>query len=252
METSNLNVHPQILDLYEALEQSGLHKEKEEVQSLVGYIENMEYNLSVMMSEIQEMHNQVDRLQNKGVRAKCVQIVKTAEDKIGQAKTMVSIAKVKMIQSAGNAVKSFKEKGKSALVQSVEAMHIPAAFSAIKNGFSSAAESMRQSAGRLDSIRDELHEVGGHMKNAGRALLGKPARQPQKLEADKGILAKLRGFFDSCGKTFSKMERGADNLLGKMQRDKVPEKQSVKAELRKLKSELSQQSKTTLAKEQAR
>ena len=83
METSNLNVHPQILDLYEALEQSGLHKEKEEVQSLVGYIENMEYNLSVMMSEIQEMHNQVDRLQNKGVRAKCVQIVKTAEDKIG-------------------------------------------------------------------------------------------------------------------------------------------------------------------------
>lgn len=252
METSNLNVHPQILDLYEALEQSGLHKEKEEVQSLVGYIENMEYNLSVMMSEIQEMHSQVDRLQNKGVRAKCVQIVKTAEDKIGQAKTMVSIAKVKMIQSAENAVKSFKEKGKSALVQAVEAMHIPAALSAMKNGFSRAAESMRQSAGRLDSIRDELHEVGGHMKNAGRALLGKPAKQSAKLESDKGILAKLRGFFDSCGKTFSKMERGADNLLGKMQRDNAPEKQSVKSELRKLKSELSQQSKAPLAKEQAR
>lgn len=252
METSNLNVHPQILDLYEALEQSGLHKEKEEIQSLVGYIENMEYNLSVMMSEIQEMHSQVDRLQNKGVRAKCVQIVKTAEDKIGQAKTMVSIAKVKMIQSAGNAVKNFKEKGKSALVQSVEAMHIPAALSAMKNGFSRAAESMRQSAGRLDSIRDELHEVGGHMKNAGRALLGKPAKQSAKLESDKGILAKLRGFFDSCGKTFSKMERGADNLLGKMQRDNAPEKQSVKSELRKLKSELSQQSKARLAKEQAR
>lgn len=252
METSNLNVHPQILDLYEALEQSELHKEKEEVQSLVGYIENMEYNLSVMMSEIQEMHSQVDRLQNKGVRAKCVQIVKTAEDKIGQAKTMVSIAKVKMIQSAGNAVKNFKEKGKSALVQSVEAMHIPAALSAMKNGFSRAAESMRQSAGRLDSIRDELHEVGGHMKNAGRALLGKPAKQSAKLESDKGILAKLRGFFDSCGKTFSKMERGADNLLGKMQRDNAPEKQSVKSELRKLKSELSQQSKARLAKEQAR
>jgi hypothetical protein len=102
------------------------------------------------------------------------------------------------------------------------------------------------------SIRDELHEVGGHMKNAGRALLGKPAKQSAKLESDKGILAKLRGFFDSCGKTFSKMERGADNLLGKMQRDKVPEKQSVKSELRKLKSELSQQSKAPLAKEQAR
>ncbi len=204
METSNLNVHPQILDLYEALEQSGLHKEKEEVQSLVGYIENMEYNLSVMMSEIQEMHSQVDRLQNKGVRAKCVQIVKTAEDKIGQAKTMVSIAKVKMIQSAGNAVKNFKEKGKSALVQSVEAMHIPAALSAMKNGFSRAAESMRQSAGRLDSIRDELHEVGGHMKNAGRALLGKPAKLPQSWNRTKGFSPSYGAFSIPAAKHFPK------------------------------------------------
>lgn len=252
METSNLNVHPQILDLYEALEQSGLHKEKEEVQSLVGYIESMEYNLSVMMSEIQEMHSEVNRLQNKGVRVKCAQIVTKAEDKIRQAKTMVLITKVKMIQSAENAVKSFKEKGKSALVQAVAAMRIPAVLSAMKNGLSYVTESMRQSAGRIDSIRAELHEVGGHMKNAGRALLGKPARQPQKLEADKGILAKLRDFFNSCGKAFSKMERGADNLLGKMQRDKAPEKQSVKSELQKLKIAVSEKSKMPLSKEQAR
>lgn len=252
METSNLNVHPQILDLYEALEQSGLHKEKEEVQSLVGYIESMEYNLSVMMSEIQEMHSEVNRLQNKGVRVKCAQIVTKAEDKIRQAKTMVSITKVKMIQSAENAVKSFKEKGKSALVQAVAAMRIPAVLSAMKNGLSYATESMRQSTGRIDSIRAELHEVGGHMKNAGRALLGKPARQPQKLETDKGILAKLRDFLDSCGKTFSKMEQGADNLLGKMQHDKAPEKQSVKSELQKLKIAVSEKSKMPLSKEQAR
>lgn len=254
METINLNAHPQILDLYEALEQNGLHKQKEEVQSLVGYIENMEYSLSVMMSEIQEMHSEVNRLQNKGVRAKCAQIVTKAEDKIQQAKTMVSITKVRLIQSAENAVKSFKEKGKSALVQAVAAMRIPAVLSSMKNGLSYAAESMRQSAGRIDSIRAELHEVGGHMKNAGRALLGKSARPSPKLEADKGILAKLRNFMDSCGKAFSKMEKNADNLLGKIQRDKTPEQQkpSVKSELNKLKTGLSEKSKMPLAKEQAR
>ena len=53
METQSisLNVHPQIIDLYEVLEKNGLHKQKEDVQSLVGYIESMEYNLSVMMRE---------------------------------------------------------------------------------------------------------------------------------------------------------------------------------------------------------
>ena len=62
METQSisLNVHPQILDLYEVLEKNGLHKQKEDVQSLVGYIESMEYNLSVMMNEIQEMHAEVN------------------------------------------------------------------------------------------------------------------------------------------------------------------------------------------------
>ena len=71
------------------------------------------------MSEIQEMHSEVSRLQNRGIRAKCVQIVMKAEDKIQQAKTMISITKVKTIQFAGDAVKAFREKGKSALMQAV-------------------------------------------------------------------------------------------------------------------------------------
>ena len=41
-QVMNLSVHPQILDLYTVLEQNGLSKQKEEIQSLVSYIENME------------------------------------------------------------------------------------------------------------------------------------------------------------------------------------------------------------------
>lgn len=256
METQaiSLNVHPQIIDLYEVLEKNGLHKQKEDVQSLVGYIESMEYNLSVMMNEIQEMHTEVNRLHDKGIRAQCAKIVSKVEDKVQQAKTMISIAKVKTIQSAENAVKAFREKGKSALVQAVQAMRIPAALSKIKDGFSHAAQSMRQSAGQLDVIRGELHEVGGHMKNAGRVFLGKPAKQADKLETDKGALAKLRGFLESCGNAFSNMERGADRLMEKMQHSKEPEeqKQSVKYELRQLKTEHSEKSKVPVSKEQAR
>ena len=138
METQaiSLNVHPQIIDLYEVLEKNGLHKQKEDVQSLVGYIESMEYNLSVMMNEIQEMHAEVNLLHDKGIRAKCAKIVTKAEDKILQVGTMVSVAKGKVVESAGAAVKAFKEKGKSALVQAVEGMQIPAALSKIKSGFS--------------------------------------------------------------------------------------------------------------------
>lgn len=254
METAKLSVHPQIIDLYAVLEQNGLFKQKEEVQSLVGYIEGMEEKLGQMMGDIQDMHTQVSRLHDQTLRAKCSQLVGKAGDKIQQAKTMVSVTKGKLIDSAGSAVKTFKEKGQSALVQAVEAMRIPSALSRLKNGFSHTAEAMRQSAGRLDTMREELHEVGGHMKNAGRVLTGKPAKQTEQLASDKGVLAKLRGFLESCGKAFSHMERGADTLMGKIQNGEAPscKKQSVKSELRQLKTEHSAQTKAPIQKEQAR
>lgn len=255
METQAIRLkdHPQILNLYKVLEQNGFAKQKEEVQSLVGYTENMEQSLSVMMAEIQEMHKEVSRLHDKGIRAKCTRLLSKAEDKIGQVKGMVSTTKNRLIEAAGNAVRACKEKGRSALLGAVNAMRIPAALSRIKDGFSHAAQSMRQSAGQLDTIREELHEVGSHMKNAGRVMLGRPARQTKTLESDKGVLAKLRGFLESCGKAFDRMERGADNLLSKTQSDKaMEEKPSVKLELRQMKATKSEKSKAPIQQETVR
>ena len=107
---------------------------------------------------------------------------------------------------------------------------------------------MEQCAGKLDVIRDELHQAGGHMKNAGRALAGKEALEAQKLEADKGALARLRGLFTSCGKTFAQMERSAGRLAEKA----GGEKSSVKTELRGLKPAQAGQRRQAASKEQAR
>lgn len=254
METISLNVHPQILDLYEVLEQNGLHKQKEEVQSLVEYIENMEYNLSVMMSAIHEMHTEVNRLHDKGIRAQCAKIVSKVEDKAQQAKTMVSVAKVKMIQSAENAMKAFREKGKTALVQAVQAMRIPSVLSCMKNGLSHVAQFARQSAEKLNGLREQIHEAGGYVKNAGRALSGKTPVESKKLQADKGLRAKVRNSLESFCTVLSQMERGADRLLEKIQPEKEPGelKQSVKSELRQLKAEHSTQDREPVAKEQVR
>ncbi len=253
-QTISLNVHPQIIDLYEVLEKNGLHKQKEDVQSLVGYIESMEYNLSVMMNEIQEMHTEVNRLHDKGIRAQCAKIVSKVEDKVQQAKIMVSVAKCKMIQSAGNAVKAFQEKGKFALVQAVQAMRIPSVLSCMKSGFSHAAQSVRQYAEKLDGLREQIHEAGGYVKNARRALSGKAPAESTKLQANKGLLAKVRNGLESFSTALSKMECGADRLLGKIQSEKEPGelKQSVKSELSQLKAELSPRDKAPVAKEQAR
>ena len=92
------------------------------------------------------------------------------------------------------------------------------------------------------------------MKNAGRALLGRSAKKAGNLEADKGMLAKLRDFLESCGDTFSKMERSADRLIDKIQQNEkqAKQKQSVKSDLRQLKTQRHEKSKAPVLKEQAR
>lgn len=88
---------------------------------------------------------------------------------------------------------------------------------------------MEESAKRLDALHAELHAAGGHLQNAGRALSGKSEKEHAAPEADKGALAKLRGFLESCGRTFARMERGADRAAASIR--SAEQKKSVKAEL---------------------
>ena len=230
MEALKFSEHPQVIDLMQVLEQHGLARQREEVQSLVGYIEDMEVRLDQMMAEVQQMHSEVEKINDGTIRAKCVRLVTMAENKVQQTKTMLSLTKNRVVASVGAALRSFHEKGRASLRRAVDAMRIPSVLSHLKKGLHYGAETMLHGSARTEAIRQELHEAGGHFKNAGRTLAGKPAKQAQELEADKGILAKLRGFFDSCGNAFSSMEQGAEKLAQKLQ----PEKQSVKSELKQL------------------
>lgn len=225
----------EIKELLKVLEENGLLKEREDVSSLVGYIERMETKLSEMNSELQDMHGEVSKIRDGTIKAKCTQLMVKTEEKLIQVKQIVRTCKNNLIISARNALTAFREKGKEALVSAVNAMRIPAALDAMKNGFRKASESMRGNAEKLDAVREELHEVGFHLGNVGRAILGKPTKESEQLKRDKGILAKVRNFLQKSGDKFSEMEKGASTLSSKM-RNSYEKQQSVKSELKALKT----------------
>lgn len=246
--TYTLGELPQIRELLSVLEQNNLQQQKEEVQTLVEYIDSMEDKLAQMMDEMKEMRLEMGKLHDKGIRARCSQLLTSAEGKVHQVKAMVATTKENLIFSAGRMVETFQEKGRAALRHAVQALRIPSVLSRMEHGFSHASQAMEQCAGKLDVIREELHQAGSHMKSAGRTLAGKDAQQAQELEADKGALAKLRNLFTSCGMTFSHMERSAGQLAEKA----GGEKSSVKSELRGLRSSQAEKRRQTANKEQAR
>lgn len=231
-----LREYPQIIELLAVLEQSGLTKEREEVSSLVEYIGSMEEKLSQMMGELQEMHGEVQAIQDKGLSARCAHLLDTAQEKVTQTGAMVSTVKTNFVRAAGNAVKTFREKGRAALAQAVRAMKIPTVLSKMKDGLHLAARSMQEAAGKVEMKREQLHEAGGHLQNAGRVLSGKSAQETAPLESDKGILAKVRNGLEGMGRTFSAMEGRAGKLAEKLRDDRQEQKTSVKTERHVLKS----------------
>lgn len=231
-----LREYPQIIELLAVLEQNGLVKERDEVSSLVEYIDSMEDKLSQMMDELQQMHGEVKQIQDKGLSARCIRLLETAQEKVTQTGEMVSTVKNNFVRAAGNAVKTFKEKGRAALVQAVRAMKIPTVLAKMKDGLHAAARSMNEAAGKVEMKREQLHEAGEHLQNAGRALSGKPAQEAAPLENEKGILAKVRKCFEGLGRSFSAMGDRAGKLEEKLQKDNPEQKTSVKTELQVLKS----------------
>ena len=224
-----LKNNPQIIELLETLEENGMHKEKGEVSVLVSYIGDMEHTLSAMLVEMQEMRKEVNMIHNSSVKAKCENLIQTADGKIRQGVASVSKAKNNLIVSAANAMKVFREKGKEALKNAVKAMKIPETLDKLGKVFHSFAVSMNESAKNVQNARAELGGAKRHILNAGRLFFGKGAKEQELAVRDKGIISRLQSLFGKLGNGFSALESKSNNLADKLRYTRI--KDSVKADL---------------------
>lgn len=240
----NLREQPEIRGLFKALEENGLAKEQQEVESLVNYLEGMESQFGKVFEELKEVRGQLTQIQDKGIRATAVRVLNNAENKVHEIGSQITLVKQNLICSAKNAVEVFKQKGVDALRKAIFAMKIPNALSVLKEGLRSGMENMSKNAEKIGIIAGELHKAKEHKKNARRVLFGRKVKEPTEKNTDKGILATIQKAFLSCGKLFLGMEKAAENAMKRTEQfigggEKKP---SVKTELRRIKSEKSAKS----------
>lgn len=251
---AKLSEQPEIIDLLRVLEQSKLMKERQEVESLVNYLDNMESQFGEVLKELKEVKGQLTQIQDKGVKASVTHLCEGAENKIEEIGGQLKTVRENIVKSARAAVQAFQEKGVGALQKAVAAMKIPSALSRLKEAFRGGKESMNDRADKMAVISSELHVIGSHTKNVGRILMGKAAKEMEPQNMDKGITARIEKAYLACGRGFERMEQGTDRAMKKLEkfveRGKKP---SVKEELKKMKSEKASVSKLPVPqKEQGR
>lgn len=249
-----LREQPEIRELFQVLEGNGLKKERQEVETLVNYLEGMESQFGQVMKELKEVRGQLEQIQDRGIKATAARLLDSVEGKVQEIGGQIALVKTNLVRSAKNAVQEFKEKGVDALRRAVSAMKIPAALSALKESLHSGMESMERNAAKIGIVGGELNKAAQHTKNAGRALIGRRTKEPTEPRGDKGVLAKIQKVFLSFGRSFAAMEKAAGNAQKRMEQfcrgeDKKP---SVKAELRQIKRGRNESQKIQPAREQAR
>ena len=128
METARqtaLMEQPEIVELFRVLEGNGLTKEQKEVESLVKYLDGMEVQFGQVLEELRDVKEQLSQIQDGGVKASVLRIVEQAQGKVQEVGVQLNTVRKNLIQSAGNALQIYKEKGKDALRKAVSAMKIP-------------------------------------------------------------------------------------------------------------------------------
>jgi hypothetical protein len=235
----NLREQPDIKKLFEVLQSNGFKKEQQEVETLVDCLESMGNQFSQMIGELQAMRGELEKMQNRGIRASVSHVLESAENRTQEVLGKVSMIGKNLIQSAKYAVATFREKGANALRKAVSAMKIPQVLSAVKNMMHHGAEKMNGKAEKTQMLAQELYKAKEHRKNIGRILTGREIKEPAEQADDKGILAKIQRVFVSCGRIYAGMEQKADKALQCVEEfcRGAEKKPSVKADLRRLKNQ---------------
>lgn len=189
----------------------------------------MEYTLSVMLSEMQEMRKEVDKIHNRTVKAKCDNLIQSADGKIRQGIEAINKVKNNLTVSAANAVRGFKEKGRESFKNAVNAMKIPETLDKLGSVFHSFAVSMDENVKNIQNARMELGGAKKHLINAGLFFFGKAAKEKKNVNQDKGVLAKLQNLFVKMSGGFSALEKKSLNLADKLRYNRI--RDSVKADL---------------------
>ena len=229
-----LREHPQVAELIDTLDKNDMHKEKAEVDSLVDYIGGMEKTLTEMLKEMQEMRQEINLIHNNSLRVKCQNLVEKTEGKIKQGFVLLGKVKDNVIQSAKNALKAFKERGKEALRSAVKAMKIPETLDKLGSFFGKLSKEVEQDVIQLNSMQSELNSSKGHLKNIGRLLIGRESKEVEQSKSDKGVFSCFGKLLEKISKGFGTLSQKAMDKADKIRVTNV--KESVKNELDTLKS----------------
>lgn len=140
---------------------------------LIESVTGMEDRLSTAVGELAAMREDLQKMQDRSLKASLQKTCKTLEGNIASMQQKLSELKGKIVEGCRHILADFKERGTSALNGIAHLLHLKPALEAIRQSAEYNWKENGQSMAKIDAFVSEYHEAGKHLKNMRLALLGK-------------------------------------------------------------------------------
>lgn len=218
-------------ELFAALEKQGLYEEVGHVMQMADYFEGMEKQLGEVREELGKVRSQLDTIEKRGMKQRGMEVVNRAEQMVQGISKQVTELKEQFIEKAKQAVWASKEKGKEALLSTVQKLYVPETLSKLEKALHDMVLYLDHGIDRIGNVGDELQEAKGHLKNIAKELSGKERTIVKGRNLERGVTFQLQKAMFSLMQKLHRMEQRTGEFLKKIEPKEQGEKTSVKARL---------------------
>lgn len=211
-----------IKQFMEIMEQQNRQEQSQDFMEVFRYMAGMQVQLGVMADELQNVRKQLSDMQNMNPKAenrRLVDKVSHLQAKISGLSKRLSAVKNHFVDTIAKSVAAFREKGK-------QEMHkvLNKGISGIKSMLAGCREKMvdlltdyEKTANQIDSIGDELKQIGNSFANVGRLVTGKGTKEISEEKPGVGLtrlinmpvkrnIAVLRHHIEKVDKAMNKLD----------------------------------------------
>lgn len=200
--------------LTELLGQQGMREPSQDFMEVLQYIAGMQIQLAAMVDELQGVREQLGKMQESQPEHKNEVLSKKVshlQEKVTSLAGNFTEAKDRLIHTAVQAVSAFQEKGREEMNKVLQKgiSGVKAMLLGHRERLLDTLTSYEQTANQIDSIGDELKQIGNSAANVGRLLAGKGTKE---VSEEKPGVALTRVINQPVKKHIAKLKKQMDGM----------------------------------------
>ena len=145
--------------------------------AVLHHVGAMERQLDAAVNELQAMRRELAeaQAQNHPIKTALQNTIKALEKNIAVMRERLDELKANIIDGCKNAVAAFKEKGIAALDNIARFFKVKPVLESLRDNLDKSIKLDERAIAKIGAVSAEYHKAGRHLKNMGRAFIGKEA-----------------------------------------------------------------------------